>query len=76
MPAISFLILLKTAVRIDAREKLKLIGITTISNMKDFDRKKLIKEYERQAEEDKPATKEQIEHDRKVLLRKLGKSMI
>ncbi len=76
MPVVSFLILLKTAIRIDAREKLKLIGIATISNMKEHDRKRLIKEYESQAETDEPITKERIEHDRKLLLKKLGRSML
>lgn len=68
--------LLNEAIKIDADEKLQLISIVSVPHMKDVDRKAMIKQYKLISDRGERVSEEDIKRNRKLLLKKIHKSMI
>lgn len=70
-----FFLFVKTASKIDAMERLKMINVVSMPHMKKADSDKIIRSLKRVLD-DEEATPEQIKLDRERLMRKLKGKLV
>lgn len=70
-----FFLFVKTASKIDAMERLKMINVVSMPHMKKADSDKMIRSLKRVLD-DEEATPEQIKLDRERLMRKLKGKLV